>query len=451
MDRRQILLNLSIMIPAPLPLLALAALDTPIAWRRDRAISRATFLRHVASVARRLPSARFILNLCEDRYLFMVAFAAVGANGQTNLLPSSRASLHLRRLAEDYPDSGRIADGEIESWLGPDTVDQPTPAVPELPAPHIMAIAFTSGSTGRAKPNPKTWSELVSGARQARQRFGFDQATTIVATVPPQHMYGLETSIMAPLASGASVHGGRPFFPEDVRATLAAVPAPCVLVTTPIHLQACVQAGLRWPQPAFLISATAPLSQTLAAQAEAAFGAPVLEIYGCTEAGSIASRRTLDGDRWRLYEGFQLRDGWLSGAHLPEPVPLNDIVETCGEAEFKLLGRREDLVNIAGKRSSLGYLNHQLNEIEGVAEGIFVTPDEAGTEVKRLMAVVVAPKLSERQLLAALAQRLDPVFLPRPLIKVEALPRNETGKVTRETLLALVARLHPSATATHES
>jgi acyl-coenzyme A synthetase/AMP-(fatty) acid ligase len=439
------------MTPVPLPLLAPAALDTPIAWRHGQAVSRIAFLRHVARIARCLPPARFILNLCEDRYRFLAAFAAVGANGQTNLLPSSRASLHLQRLAEDYPDSGRIADDDIESWLVSDVLDQAVPAIPELPAEQVMAIAFTSGSTGRAKPNPKTWGELVSGARQARRRFGFAAGATVVATVPPQHMYGLETSIMTALASGVSVHGGRPFFPDDVRAALAAVPAPRVLVTTPVHLRACVRAGLRWPRPAFLISATAPLSAALAAQAEATFAAPVLEIYGCTEAGSIASRRTLDGDRWRLYDGFQLRDGWLSGAHLPKSVLLNDIVESCGETEFKLLGRREDLVNIAGKRTSLSDLNHQLNEIDGVAEGVFVTPDEAETEVQRLLAVVVAPGLSERQLLTALAQRFDPAFLPRPLIKVDALPRNDTGKVTRESLLALVARLHPSASSSHES
>lgn len=439
------------MMPSKLPLLSAAAPDNPIAWWRGQFLGRAAFLRHVASVVRRLPPARFVLNLCEDRYLFMIGFAAVGANGQTSLLPSSRASLHLQRLAEDYPGSGQIADGDIESWLTAGAADEAVSSIPELPGEHVMAIAFTSGSTGRAKPNPKSWRELVGGARQAQRRFGFDRTTTVVATVPPQHMYGLETSIMAPLASGGAAHGGRPFFPDDVRAALAAIPSPRVLVTTPIHLQACVQADLRWPQPAFLISATAPLSRALAAQAEAAFRAPVLEIYGCTEAGSIASRRTLDGDRWRLYDGFRLQDGWLSGAHLPEPVLLNDIVEACGETEFKLLDRREDLVNIAGKRTSLGYLNHQLNEIEGVVEGVFLPPDEDGTEARRLVVAVVAPGLSERQLLAALAERLDPVFLPRPLVKVGALPRNETGKVTREAVLALVAHLHPSAPAAHES
>ncbi len=439
------------MISAKLPLLASAAPDSPIAWRQGQPVDRATFLHQVAGVARRLPSARFVLNLCEDRYLFLVAFAAAGANGQTSLLPSSRASRHLQDLVEAYPDSGRVADGDIESWLTRDAGDDAGLPVPELPVGHVMAIAFTSGSTGQAKPHPKSWGELVGGAHQARQRFGFAAGMTLVATVPPQHMYGLETSIMAPLASGVGVHGGRPFFPDDVRAALAEVPVPRVLVTTPIHLQACVQAGLRWPRPAFLISATAPLSPSLAERAEQAFHAPVLEIYGCTEAGSIASRRTLDGDRWRLYDGFRLREGVLSGAHLPEPVPLNDIVEACGEVEFKLLGRREDLINIAGKRTSLGYLNHRLNEIDGVEEGAFLPPYETGAEVQRLMAVVVAPGLSERQLLAALAERLDPVFLPRPLIKVAALPRNETGKLTREALLALAARVHPAAKAAHES
>jgi len=143
------------MIPASIPLLAPVAPDTPIAWRQGQSVSRVAFLRDVAGVARRLPPARFILNLCEDRYQFLVAFAAVGANDQTSLLPSSRASLHLRQLAEDYPDSAQITDADLESWLASDTIAQPVAAAPELPAAHVMAIAFTSGSTGRSKPNPK--------------------------------------------------------------------------------------------------------------------------------------------------------------------------------------------------------------------------------------------------------------------------------------------------------
>lgn len=436
------------MTPAKLPLLSTAtALDSPLVWRGNAPISRTAFLHQVAGIACHLPAARFIFNRCEDRYRFMAVFAAVGVNGQTNLLPSSRADRHLQQLAAAYPDSASVVDAEVAAWLALETAGELTPAIPELPAAQIVAIAFTSGSTGQSRPHPKTWGELVNGAQQARQRFGFAAGMSIVATVPPQHMYGLETSVMAPLVSGVSVHPARPFFPEDVRVALLETPGQRVLVTTPVHLRACVSAGLRWPDLALLISATAPLAPELAAQAETAFNAPVLEIYGCTEAGSIASRHTLEGDRWRLYDGFHLHDGQLSGAHLPEPVTLSDRVEACSASEFRLLGRSEDLVNIAGKRSSLAYLNHQINAIAGVTEGVFAIPDDAGTGVERLIALVVAPDLSERQILAALAERLDPVFLPRPLLKVEALPRNETGKLTRENLLALVAARRSAADA----
>jgi acyl-coenzyme A synthetase/AMP-(fatty) acid ligase len=57
------------------------------------------------------------------------------------------------------------------------------------------------------------------------------------------------------------------------------------------------------------------------------------------------------------------------------------------------------------------------------------------------MAFVVAPGRARSQILAALRARLDPVFLPRPLVLVDALPRNATGKLPRAELRAL-ARGH---------
>lgn len=129
---------------------------------------------------------------------------------------------------------------------------------------------------------------------------------------------------------------------------------------------------------------------------------------------------------------------------MPEPVRLNDRIELHGGTTFRLLGRQQDLVNIAGKRTSLPYLNSKLNEIEGVEDGVFLMPDETGESITRLAVLVVAPGLSERQILAALAKQLDPVFLPRPLFKVSQLPRNETGKLPRSALLALFDRLKKS-------
>ena len=60
--------------------------------------------------------------------------------------------------------------------------------------------------------------------------------------------------------------------------------------------------------------------------------------------------------------------------------------------------------------------------------------------VTRLAALAVAPRLDAANILQALRARIDPVFLPRPLLLVEQLPRNATGKLPLHTLRALTAQ-----------
>jgi acyl-coenzyme A synthetase/AMP-(fatty) acid ligase len=115
-------------------------------------------------------------------------------------------------------------------------------------------------------------------------------------------------------------------------------------------------------------------------------------------------------------------------------VPLADVIELRGQGRFLLHGRTADLVNIAGKRTSLAHLNYHLNSIEGVRDGTFVVPEQEGETVSRLTAYVVAPGLSGENLMNALRQRIDAAFLPRPLHFVDALPRNETGKLPRQAI-----------------
>jgi acyl-coenzyme A synthetase/AMP-(fatty) acid ligase len=126
-----------------------------------------------------------------------------------------------------------------------------------------------------------------------------------------------------------------------------------------------------------------------------------------------------------------------------------DVIEVTSQDRFLLHGRMADLVNIAGKRSSLAYLNHQLNAIPGVQDGAFFLRDEdldsSTTGVTRVAAVVVAPELDAAALTEQLRKRIDPVFLPRPLLFVDRLPRNATGKLPNEALQSLVARQSGSA------
>lgn len=425
--------------------------DSDDAWLHTQtgALTRGQFLGVVAASAIRLPNRAYAINLCEDRRNFMAAFSAALIRGQTVLMPSNRSLGAIAEIAAQYPDCYVLSDGQDspEGLQRFSCVDLPWNApevgeVPSIAADHVAAIVFTSGSTGKAVPNAKTWYNLVKGVEQAQQRFGFNEQTGIVATVPPQHMYGLETSVLIPMITGAQVFGGRPFFPEDIRQALEVIGHRPVLVTTPIHLRACVASGLSWPDLEAVISATAPLDTALAAEAEGLFEAPVLEIYGCTEAGSLASRQTTRDSAWTLYEGFQLQhqggQAIISADHLDAEVPLSDVLDEVDERHFRLLGRHADMLNIAGKRASLVDLNLKLNAVPGVEDGVIIVPDKNGQVVTRLAALVVAPECSDSQILEALSQQLDPVFLPRPIYRVDALPRNETGKLPRDALMKLL-------------
>jgi acyl-coenzyme A synthetase/AMP-(fatty) acid ligase len=259
-----------------------------------------------------------------------------------------------------------------------------------------------------------------------------------------------------PLQSGAALHAGRPFYPADICASLASLPRPRVLVTTPYHLRALLNEQATLPAVDQLVSATAPLSQDLAREAESRFGAPLHEIYGCTETGQLASRRPTAGAEWHTLADIRLRrEGqrvWAEGGHIDSPTCLNDVIELTGDGPvsttFLLHGRHADLVNIAGKRTSLAYLNHQLNAIPGVQDGVFLPPREDRPDsIYRLTALVVAPGLTPAALTQALRERIDPVFLPRPLLLVDALPRNATGKLTQELLATLQTQAATGMTA----
>jgi acyl-coenzyme A synthetase/AMP-(fatty) acid ligase len=315
---------------------------------------------------------------------------------------------------------------------------------PAFPPEQLVAIAFTSGSTGVPKCYPKRWGGVVHEARIAGERLGLDAARggQVLATVPAQHMYGFVYSVILPAQWGYAIGAERPFYPEDIRRSLAMLPGPAILVTTPVHIRACVLDGVRFPPLDFILTSTAPLDALLATQAEALYDARVQEFYGSTETGAIASRRQADSALWRTFDDIRVAavdDGFrVEAPYLPEPMVLTDHADVRNEREFLLYGRNADLIKIAGKRITLGDLNHQLLAIEGVVDGTFFLLDAENGREPRLTAFVVAPGHRREAILESLRSRIDPVFLPRPLRLVEALPRNATGKLPRGNLLRLL-------------
>jgi acyl-coenzyme A synthetase/AMP-(fatty) acid ligase len=420
-------------------------------------VSWGAFLAHARQLAGELPAGSHIVNLCEGRYAFSLGFVAAMMAGQVTVLPAATAVGTANGLPESYPypiggvliDEGRAIASPLSQRELPGTAPGGLPrvdAIPDVDDQQVACVVFSSGSTGAPTPHIKRWGALAQAGRDIGTRFGFAPGRQAIAgSVPPRHMFGLETTVLLPLQWGSSLYTGRPLLPADVDIATRSLRGERWLMTTPIQLRALADDALCHAAFEAAISATMPLSAPLAAQVEGRFGSAVYEIYGCTEAGSLATRRTSQSAEWETLAGIVVehRDGsaWVSGGHVAEPTPLGDLVTLTDATRFHLGGRAAHMVKVGGKRTSLEALNAVLTEIPGVLDGAFFVPEDAGDTRTRLVAFAVAPGMTASGVVAELRGRLDPVFVPRPLYLVTLLPRNDLGKLTRRDLADMAGRL----------
>jgi acyl-coenzyme A synthetase/AMP-(fatty) acid ligase len=414
-------------------------------------ISVGEFCGDVINVADSLPEAQHIINLCQDRYTFTVTFFAALANGQTNLLPAKRDPSDARALSQQYDHAVVVTDAREHDA---DWHVQFTPgangnrSAPLCEPEHIAAIAFTSGSTGAPQAHPKSW-RMLDTWRQVHHRHlpGQQQHYGLVATVPSWHMYGLEWAMLLPTIAPLTIHCGADFYPHDVIQALAEFSAggdtvPTVLVSTPVHLRALVKATNAPLSIRTVLCATAPLDNTLTSNVEAHFDTQILEIYGCSEIGSLAFRFPNRCQDWTFFDCFDLTfdEPSITVSHplLPEAITLADAFSRNDNATYELLGRTTDIIKVGGKRESLANLNNILNALSGVEDGVIYQPQTLGLpETGRLAALVVAPTMDVAAIRAGLAEHMDATFLPRPIRKVAQLPRDTTSKLKLADLTRL--------------
>ncbi len=434
------------------PLIARQDFDSVWIVTDEQRLTVGEVLFRAKMLAQQLPDTPYCLLLCEQRVNFIIGFLACLWRRQAVLLPPNRLPAVTEALLADYPDSCCLTDSEKNSYKVEtrlyDYSTVPSGTVTEVPlldSRQLACMVFTSGSTGKPEANAKFWGDLVQGVNLLQSRYGFQPEDYLVATVPPQHMYGLEMTVLLPMLFPLSVYGHMPFFPEDIRQALQRSDRKGSLISTPLHLKVCTRSGIHWPGLRRLFSATAPLEEDDARVSERSFATRLQEVYGTTESGAIASRTTTEEKYWHLYDGVRLvceddRPRVLAD-HLPHRPVLADRVEIVDDEHFLLHGRSTDMIKIAGKRASLADLNLKLCKIPGIEDGVFVQMDSSPEGISRLCVVMVAPDLSQADVIQALAIQIDPVFLPRIVHKVDTLPRNETGKLPHSEMKALLRAL----------
>jgi acyl-coenzyme A synthetase/AMP-(fatty) acid ligase len=403
----------------------------------------------------RLTDVSAVCNLCASRVGFLITCLAAWRNRCLLVLPPSGGNADIAAVlnasalplvvgdSEDAPEFGR------NDWTYLRFVPESKPGsatAEELawqPAWDDIAVLFhTSGSTGTPEPQPKSLRHLGQGALVLGARLneeidgGVAAIDRLVCSVPPQHMFGFECSVMLPLLHAIPVVDRRPLLPADVLAACADSPRPA-WIATPLHLRSLVQTVETGPSCSVVITSTMPLTETVARRSERLCDAPVLEIYGATETGALAMRRTARDALWRPMAGVRLEAGdsatvaW--GSHFASPMALPDALKIDANGAFALLGRQSDLIKIAGRRASLDGLNLLLEDMPGLEDGVFYLP-AAGGPVERPCLIYSGAPLDRAAAQRWLRERLDPVFLPRAFIWLERLPRSETGKLRRQAL-----------------
>lgn len=423
-------------------------------------VSNADFLTHVLRLAQALPDEKYVINVCDNRYLFLVSLCAAIVREQTTLLPQTKNAQSQEVLQSDYSNSYLLHDGVAElseksvrvdvsqiNW----SLDKQESRNIVISDDQLALISFTSGSTGKPKANHKTWKVLrESSLSNARYMLPSTKACFYhLATVPGQHMWGLETSVLLPLFANACLVDAQPLYPQDILQTIRQLPAPISLISTPLHLRALSMAASTesdLPVLANVLCATSPLEQALAKKIEGQFSAELREVYGCSEVGSMAVRRSATELDWQRFAAIHFNDQGdgqvqASASYLQQSTQLEDNIQLLTGGRFRLSGRIGDQIKIAGKRGSLAEVNTVLSRFPGFIDGVVFFPEQ-DTHVPRLVAIVQNDgDLDKKALRDHFRDHLDAAFVPRPIYLVDKLPRLESGKLPRAKLLALYQQL----------
>ena len=330
-----------------------------------------------------------------------------------------------------------------------------------LEDPGQLVAFSTSGSSGEAKRILRTEASLQADAAALVREFPSiwgDKSVAVVSSVRPEHMYGALWRVRAPACAALRVDPAIVASMEQLMA-LAGHYKRLLFVTTPSFLEKalvhpdfpCLKGAV-----ADIVTSGSLLRTETSTAVYAVLGGSPLEIFGCTEAGTVASRRQIDGPLWKVYSPVHV-DSCPEGLSVDSPFAISrpfvmsDAVECVDATHFRLMGRTDRRVKILESYVSLPAVEKLFESHPFIARAHAVV---CGGNVPRLgiLAVPSSEALADLPLSAAsfaarlrrdLCGRMDGAAFPRRIRFVRQLPVNEQGKTTvlaARTALASWAR-----------
>ncbi|MBU0943118.1 MAG: acyl--CoA ligase [Proteobacteria bacterium] len=392
----------------------------------------------------------------EEKSLIAAALLAALATGSVLLLPHSFSARALQQMQELTGFRAAIVDGERELPPGTECLSAPseggfTPlSWAGGAARRELLRLFTGGSTGAPKIWSKTAGNIFGEAFYMAHRYGIGPQDCIAATISPYHIYGLLFSVLIPLVASAKVVAETPCFPTEI-VTVVEQEAATVFASVPAHYRA-----LRGRNTATLLRLAFSSAGMLEQGDNEDFclrnEVPIVEVYGSTETGGLATRNRKEGQEyftplepveWKIREErLYVRSPFLS----PD-VPGNqegyflsgDRVKAQGESSFSLHGRADAITKVGGERVDLDEIRDVLQKQPGVQECVVVPLADPGGRQNRIAALVCGQGLDLGLLKKGLAASLEPLARPRLIKKVSHIPLTKSGKYDRDAIISLLS------------
>lgn len=369
-------------------------------------------------------------------------------------------------------------DGVAGAWSLEPVAPIPARRHPPRANADVALVTATSGTTGAPKLVPLLHRSLMAQADSMGARLALTPADIAWHGVPLHLAFGKRSAFLLCVTRGGSVH----CLPESDVAALQSVVEAGPTGYLPLSFavarellarleanRSAVPRGLR-----FVIVATGAFAQDERERLEAALGAPVLQHYGATEAGSVAiqdlppkvrcpggSGRPLDA-MLRFVDpagsdvgegavgeilvcGPQVFDGYLDAPEATEAVLVDgayrtgDLGRIDADGELRIVGRIRDVINRGGEQIAPAEIDDALRGVPGVADAAaFGVPHATlGEEVVAAVVRAAGSNIAAEAILARVRASIGARRTPRQLWFVDALPRNRAGKVLRSELATL--------------
>ena len=389
--------------------------------------------------------------LCSDDKALLAAalIASLSSGGPLLILPYARSRQALEEVMEALSPTFFLGDGSGDFPPGPRVIDTaaipiqgavPTDSIRDPDEPFL--ILFTGGSTGKPAIWSKTPRNMLAEARYQSDTFGITKDDLFLSTVPPYHIYGLLFSVLIPLVSSAHVLPGIYTFPKEILLAAEEHKA-TLLVSVPVHFRVLKNDALQRFHLRMAFSSAGMLEREDALYFRQKTGLDVIEVYGSTETGGVATRRRLpDQESWVPMDpiDWRIRDGSLCvrSDFLSPTLPRDgdgffvtaDCADPDGDGRFILRGRADDIVKIGGKRVDVAAIQAKLKQIPGVHDALVIAlPVKTGRQNE--LAALVATQLDIADLRRGIAGISEAYAVPKRLAIVEEIPMTPSGKYDR--------------------